>query len=91
MKEKVIIASLFASFSTKNLLYSPDLALGDLFMFAMLKKELLAVHMTPEEFRKEWGRLSRSISKEVFTRAFLRWQESFEKCIHNGSTFAEKS
>jgi hypothetical protein len=60
-------------------------------MFPVLKKELVAVPKTPEEFMKEWGRLLRSIPKEVFTRAFVRWQERFEKCIHNGSTFAEKS
>jgi hypothetical protein len=58
--------SLFASFSTKTHLYSPDLALSDLFMFPMLTKELSAVPMTPEEFRKEWGRLLRSIPKEVW-------------------------
>jgi hypothetical protein len=87
MKEKVITVSLFASFSAKSHLYSPDLAFGDLFMLSMPKQELLAVPMTPEEFMKEWGRLLRSIPKEVFTRAVVRCQERFEKCINNGSTF----
>jgi hypothetical protein len=47
--------------------------------------------MTPEEFRNEWGRLLRSIPKEEFTRAFLRWQECFEKSIRDGGTFAMKT
>jgi hypothetical protein len=32
--------------------------------------QLVGVTMTPEELRKEWVRLLRSIPKEEFTRAF---------------------
>jgi hypothetical protein len=57
----------------------------------MLKKELAGVTMTPEEFRKERGRLHRRIPKEEFTRAFVRWQEACEQCIRIGSRCVKKS
>jgi hypothetical protein len=74
----------------KHAHYSPDLALFDFSLFPKLKKELAGVSMTPEVFRKKWGRLLRSIPKEEFTTAFLRLQERFEKRIHNGDTNVKK-
>jgi hypothetical protein len=29
----------------------------------------------------EWGRLLKTIPKEDFAKAFMRWQERCEKCI----------
>ena len=41
--------------------------------------------------RKEWGRLLKTIPKEDFAKAFVRWQERCEKCIRIGGSYVEKS
>ncbi len=61
--------------------YSFDLAPADYFLFPKLKKELAGITMIQEEFKKEWEGVLRVISREEFTKAFLRWYERCEKCI----------
>ena len=64
-----------------HLPYSFDLAPADYFLFPKLKKELAGITMTQEKFKKEWEGVLRRISREEFTKAFLRWYERCEKCI----------
>jgi histone-lysine N-methyltransferase SETMAR len=71
--------------------YSPDLAPADFFLFPTLKKELAGITLAPGDFRKEWGRLLKTIPKEDFAKAFVRWQERCEKCIRIGGSYVEKS
>jgi [histone H3]-lysine36 N-dimethyltransferase SETMAR len=71
--------------------YSPDLAPADFFLFPTLKKELAGITLAPGDFRKEWGRLLKTIPKEDFAKAFVRWQEHCEKCVRIGGSYVEKS
>jgi hypothetical protein len=63
----------------------------DFFLFPTLKKELAGITLAPGDFRKEWGRLLKTIPKEDFAKAFVRWQERCEKCIRIGRSYVEKS
>jgi hypothetical protein len=56
-----------------------------------LKKELAGITLAPGDFRKEWGRLLKTIPKEDFAKTFVRWQERCEKCIRIGGSYVEKS
>jgi hypothetical protein len=71
--------------------YSPDLAPADYFLFPKLKKELAGITMTHEEFKKEWEGVLRRVSMEEFAKAFVRWFERCEKCIHIDGNYVEKS
>jgi histone-lysine N-methyltransferase SETMAR len=71
--------------------YSPDLAPADFFLFPKLKKELAGHTMSQEEFKKEWEGVLRGVSKEDFAKAFGRWYERCEKCIHINGSYVEKS
>jgi hypothetical protein len=57
----------------------------------MLKKELAGITLAPGDFRKEWGRLLKTILKEDFAKPFVRWQELCKKCIRIGGSYVEKS
>ncbi len=80
-----------ASRSSNTPPYSPDLAPADSFLFPTLKKELAGITLAPGDFIKEWGRLLKTISKEDFAKAFVRWQERCKKCIRIGGSYVEKS
>ncbi len=70
---------------------SPDLAPADYFLFPKLKKELAGITMTQEEFKKEGEGILRGVSREEFTKAFVRWLEQCEKCIRIDGNYVEKS
>ncbi len=46
--------------------------------------------MTQEKLKKEWEGVLRGISREEFTKAFLRWYEWCEKCIRIDGNYVLK-
>jgi histone-lysine N-methyltransferase SETMAR len=71
--------------------YSPDLAPADFFLFPTLKKELSGLTLTFTEFKTMWEGVVRTITKDDFARAFVRWYERCEKCVRIGGNYVEKS
>jgi hypothetical protein len=48
---------------------SSDLAPVDFYLFPNLKKELAGLTITPDEFKKDWGRILRETTKEELASA----------------------
>jgi hypothetical protein len=55
--------------------HSPDLAPADFFLFLTLKRELVGLILSLEEFKTKWEGVIRTLTKDDFTTAFQRWLE----------------
>ena len=71
--------------------YSPDLAPADFFLFPKVKGTLAGTTLTPETIQTEWERVTKTISKEQFTRAYQKWVERHEKCVRVAGDYVEKT
>ncbi len=73
-----------------HLPYSPDLMPADFFLFWRVKYELAGITLDHSSLKKEWERVTRSISADEFATAFQRWYERCQKCIDIGGGYVEK-
>jgi hypothetical protein len=55
--------------------YSPDLATADFLLFPTLKRELLSLILSLNEFKTKWEGVLRTMTKDDFTKEFQRWLE----------------
>jgi hypothetical protein len=71
--------------------YSPDLVPADFFLFRKVKEELAGLHLTQDSLKSAWEGVMRNITEDEFAVAYSRWLERWEKCIHIGGDYVEKS
>ncbi len=70
--------------------YSPDLAPADFFLFPTLKTELAGTRIIDHTVQKEWERVAKTLDKDDFTKAFMKWEERWGNCIEVGGDYVEK-
>jgi hypothetical protein len=74
----------------RHLPYSLDLAPAFFFLFRRVKSELAGLSTAQESFQKSWEGVVRTIPKDYFATAFLRWMERSEKFTRIGGDYVEK-
>jgi len=52
--------------------YSSNLTPADFFLLLKLERELAGLTLTMDEFKKKWEGVTRTLTKDGFTRAFQR-------------------
>jgi histone-lysine N-methyltransferase SETMAR len=70
--------------------YSPDLAPAD-FLFPELKRELVGLTLSQDEFKTKWEGVVRTLTKDDFATAFQSGLERCEKYIQINNFYVEKS
>jgi hypothetical protein len=60
-------------------------------LFPALKRELVGLTLSQDEFKKRWEGVIRTLRKDDFATAFHRWLERCKKCIRVNSFYVEKS
>jgi hypothetical protein len=75
----------------RHLLYLPDLAPTDFFLFWRVKEQLMGLTLDQNTIKKTWEGVMRAIATEEFATAFWRWYERCQKCVEISCDFVKKS
>jgi len=73
-----------------HLLYSPDLAPCDFFLFPKMKlKPKRCQFDTTEEIQAESQRVLDTLIQKDFQEVFQKWRRRWDQCLHAGGNYFE--